>query len=347
MLHLSHHADIAFSYAPGKIILVGEHAVVYGARAIAMPIEAGVRVAISQLSHHQIPQGPMIRGIGPFFMGEVSKNLVSSGPQILKNALSYLLDTFGESVRNIAIVVDGTLPPGRGLGSSASLSVALIRGLFRYFSWPLTDGILKKHALVLETIFHGSPSGIDHTVVIGEQVIGYKKEGDISLVWPITLKSPLKFLISTAGPHGGTKNAVKDLAERRKRHKSAYERIFCGLDEIACEMEHALIRGEHASVGELMNIAQGYLNALSLSTPEMEKLCAIARERGALGAKLTGAGGGGAMIALTDGNEEELLNAFRAAGYQSFITEVFDDNAHECDVESVTEKILFTVSTTI
>jgi len=77
-----------------------------------------------------------------------------------------------------------------------------------------------------------------------------------------------------------------------------------------------------------MNIAQGYLNALSLSTPEIEKLCAIARDRGALGAKLTGAGGGGAIIALTDGNEIGLVKAFKAAGYQSFVTEVFADDNH-------------------
>ena len=105
-----------------------------------------------------------------------------------------------------------------------------------------------------------------------------------------------------------------------------YQLIFSGLDEIAKEMERALIAGEQASVGELMNIAQGYLNALSLSTPEIEKLCAIAKDRGALGAKLTGAGGGGAVIALCDGNEQDVANAIRAAGYQSLITSVQDQN---------------------
>ena len=334
MVKLSSQADVAFSYAPGKVILVGEHAVVYGARAIAMPIDAGIRVAVSQLPAHYQQAGPMMRGVGPFFMGDVTVNLTSSGPQILKNALSYLFETFGKDLQNVAMVIDGTLPPGRGLGSSASLSVALVRGLYRYFSWPLTNADLHRHALALETIFHGAPSGIDHTVVINERVIGFSREAGVANVWPINLKSPLKLVIGLIGPHDGTKNAVRELAERRKRHVQAYDRIFLGLDEIAQEMEAALISGHKASVGELMNIAQGYLNALSLSTPEIEKLCAIAKSRGALGAKLTGAGGGGAVIALSDGNEIDLAHAFRAAGYQSLVTDVVNERSGTLEIRN-------------
>lgn len=269
--------DIAFSYAPGKVILVGEHAVLYGAQAIAMPIEAGIRVAISRLEPTAELVGPVIRGVGPFFMGEISMSPSSPGPQIMKTALCYLLEEFGDDLKQVAIVVEGTLPPGRGLGSSASLSVALIRGLYRYFSWPLSADNLNRHALALETIFHGSPSGIDHTVVIGQRVIGFRREDTRAAVWHIALKSPLKLVIGLVGPHDGTKNAVMLLAERRKRHTAAYQLIFSGLDEIAKEMERALIAGEQASVGELMNIAQGYLNALSLSTPEIEN-CALSQK---------------------------------------------------------------------
>lgn len=319
MMKVSPHADFAFCYAPGKVILVGEHAVVYGAQAIAMPIEAGIRVAISAMKDET---GPILRGVGPLFLGDVLVGPNSQGPHILKSALLYLQQTFGRDMANILILVDGTLPPGRGLGSSASLSVALIRGLYRYFSWPLSNELLQHHALALETIFHGRPSGIDHTVVIGEKVVGFKRDAEGAKVWPITLKSPFKLVIGMVGPHEGTKAAVISLAERKKRYPRHYETIFGALDAIAKDLEMLLTEGHLASVGELMNIAQGFLNALSLSTPEIEKLCAIARERGALGAKLTGAGGGGAVIALVDGNEQDLANAFRAAGYQSLVTEV-------------------------
>lgn len=316
-------ADVAFSYAPGKIILVGEHAVVYGAKAIAMPIDCGVRVAVMPLPRNKVEsRGPMVRGLGPFFMGDTYVDADSSGPQVLKSALLYILEVFGDAAKELAIVVDGSLPPGRGLGSSAALSVALIKGIYRYLSRPLEREVLEKHAMALETIFHGRPSGIDHAVVMGGRVIAFKKREEGADIWPIALKNSLTFVLAIAGPHDGTKNAVKELGMRKRRQEKVYERIFLGLNEIANEMEQALIEGQKASVGELMNIAQGYLNALALSTPEIEKLCAIARDRGALGAKLTGAGGGGAVIALADGNDLELFNAFKAAGYQSLIAKV-------------------------
>lgn len=317
-------APDVMSYAPGKIILVGEHAVVYGAQAIALPIKTGIRVAIAKLPEEKLGAGPVIRGVGAFFTGEFSQSSKTS-PAILKTALAYLVEAFGPSLLDLVIVADGNLPPGRGLGSSASLSVALIKGIFRYFSWDLTEVELKKHALALETIFHGQPSGIDHSVVIKEQVIGFRRKNGEPHIWAIKPIPRLKFVVGIVGPHDGTKNAVRELSERRKRHLRVYDQIFSGLDEIAVSMEQSLINGRVASVGELMNVAQGYLNALSLSTPEIEKLCSLARMKGALGAKLTGAGGGGAVIALIDGDGLDLNSAFLAQGYQSFITEVFDE----------------------
>jgi hydroxymethylglutaryl-CoA reductase len=322
MLDFAHQADIAFSYAPGKIILIGEHAVLYGAKAIAMPIEHGIRVAVSRilLSTGQENKGPIIRGIGPFFMGDTFLDSTANGPKVLKTALNYLQKVFGPATEEMMIVVDGSLPPGCGLGSSASLSVALMRAINRFLGLKLIELELREHVLALETIFHGRPSGIDHAVVIDAQAISFKRIEGRAQIQPVKLSSELNLVIGIAGPHDGTKNAVKSLNERKKRQEQAYLRIFQNLDQIAEEMEQALINGQRTFVGELMNIAQGYLNALSLSTPEIEKLCAIARERGALGAKLTGAGGGGAVIVLCDGNETEISNAFKAAGYQSFIT---------------------------
>jgi hydroxymethylglutaryl-CoA reductase len=311
----------AVSYAPGKIILVGEHAVVYGSRAIGMPIKTGIRVAINPLAPEKAQMGPIIRGIGPFFTGEFSKD---NAPPILKSALDYLVKSFGPILYDLAIMVDGTLPPGRGLGSSASLSVALIRGIFRYFSLELSSQDLIFHALALETIFHGQPSGIDHSVVIKEEVIGFCRTNNQPKIWSIRPSQALKFVIGISGPHDGTKIAVRDLAERRKRHVAIYDRIFLNLDDIAKHMEEGLINGQKAKVGELMNVAQGYLNALSLSTPEIEKICSISRKMGALGAKLTGAGGGGAVIALVDNDGLDLLAALEQAGFLGFITEVME-----------------------
>jgi hydroxymethylglutaryl-CoA reductase len=308
---------IAFSYAPGKAILVGEHAVVYGALAIAMPIDCGVRVAVMRASDGK---GPMIRGIGPFFMGDAYIDEKSPGPAVLKSALAYLREVFADAVKDIAIVVDGNLPPGRGLGSSAALSVALLRGIYRFHGQTVSESELDSHALALETIFHGRPSGIDHTVVMKGQVIAFRKKNETVELRTLKSARTLSFIICLVGSHEGTKNMVHELGLRQKRHERAYAAIFSGLNDIAFAIESCLKVGHVNSIGELMNIAHGYLNALQVSTPEIEKLVAIARDRGALGAKLTGAGGGGAIIALADGNEKELMKAFKAAGYQSFVT---------------------------
>lgn len=314
--------DVNFSYAPGKIILVGEHAVVYGATAIAMPIDCGVRVALMPLPLSQKNPGPMVRGLGPFFMGDTYSDAQSAGPQVLKSALAYIREVFGPAMEKIAIIVDGSLPPGSGLGSSASLSVALVKGIFRFLRTAPKSEELEKHIMALETIFHGQPSGIDHSVILSGDVIAYTKVEQRVQMRALVVKTPLSFVIGIAGPHDGTKNAVLELSHRKRRQEKMYGQLFHTLNAIAHEMEKALLDGDKASVGELMNIAQGLLNALSLSTPQIENLCAIARVRGALGAKLTGAGGGGAVIALADGNERDLMNAFKAAGYQSFVAKV-------------------------
>ncbi|MCA9506897.1 MAG: mevalonate kinase [Myxococcales bacterium] len=321
-MYVSQPSQVAFSYAPGKVILVGEHAVVYGAKAIAVPIDCGVRVAVMpRPKEYTGAEGPVLRGLGPFFMGEAYLDS-TNGPQVLKSALSYLRNNLGKHVSELAIVVEGSLPLGTGLGSSAALSVALVKGVFRYLSREADEFELERHVMALESIFHGQASGIDHAVIMRNVALSFRKTAISVEVHSIKLASPITLVLGIAGPHEGTKNAVRELGLRKNRQEKAYEHIFLGLDQIADEMEFALIQGHKSQVGDLMNIAQGYLNALSLSTPQVEKLCAIARERGALGAKLTGAGGGGAVIALADGNETDIFNAFKAAGYQSLIVQV-------------------------
>lgn len=310
--------NFVFSYAPGKAILVGEHAVVYGAQAIAVPLDLGVRVAILPLDAN----GPIIKGIGSFCPSEALVWSIEQGPANIKLALQYLIENFGEKIKKIAILVDGSLPKGFGLGSSAAFSVALMRAIFNYFSISINNQMLIEHISALETIFHGAPSGIDHTVVLNSQVLGFKKKKSQSLSWPIYCKRPLKLVVGLVGPHEGTKNAVQKLRDRKRQHEKIYERIFGSLDELAIAMETSLKEGSLGAVGEFMNMAHGYLSALGVSTGELDHLCAIAKERGALGAKLTGAGGGGAVIALAENNEMEIMTAFRACGFISFTTSV-------------------------
>lgn len=313
-----HGADVAFSYASGKIIIGGEHAVVYGHPAIAATLDRGVRIAVTALSPAQNKTGPMLRSTGLGFVGQVCPDPGGEGPDVLRKALNRLVELCGEKIRSLELVVDSAIPGGRGLGSSAALSVAMVRGVLRYFEQEAPADEVARLALELEKIFHGNPSGIDHTVIARGGMIQYQKTETGVLVESIRSPRELTFVVALSGAHGGTLQAVSALKQRAKRYPHLYESIFKGIADVVVEMRSAIDEGRLAALGELMNLNQGYLNALSLSTPEIEKLCALAREKGALGAKLTGAGGGGAVIALVDGNAESLVQSFSESGYLSF-----------------------------
>lgn len=311
--------DAAFGYAPGKIILFGEHAVVYGQPALAATLNRGIRVAVSE--RHDDVRGPIVKGLGLSARPDPG----GEGPDALRRALAKLVELFGDRVQRLTFVVDGAIPVGSGLGSSAALSVALLRGVTRFFEEDaLADDELVKHAFALERVFHGNPSGVDHTVVAKGGLLWFRRgESDAAaLVERVAPPRRMRFAVGLAGPHAGTKHAVAALRDRARRHEAAYVRIYEGIGALATEARAHVEQGAYAAVGELMDLNQGYLNALGVSTPAIEALCAIARERGALGAKLTGAGGGGAVIALVDDDPAPVVRAFSAAGYAAFETEV-------------------------
>jgi hydroxymethylglutaryl-CoA reductase len=282
--------DVVFGSAPGKIILFGEHAVVFGQPAIASTIDRGIRVAVSRREGQD--DGPILRS--------------SSAMLPLRS--------------------DGAIPAGAGLGSSAALAVALVRGIHQFYGESIDDGTLIERAFAVEKVFHGNPSGVDHTTIVTGGVVSYTRgdDGAAASVAKVALPRPLSLVIGVAGPHAGTANAVGALRDRARRHPEHYGRIYDAIGALSRAARAHLEKGEYAAVGELMDVNQGYLNALGVSTPAIEALCAIARERGALGAKLSGAGGGGAVIALVDDTAQDgadaITRAFAAAGYAAFAT---------------------------
>ncbi len=312
-------ASVAFSYAPGKVILAGEHAVVYGCPAIATTLDRGVRIAVHARPQAQVNgDGPMLKATGLGFVGQVCAGPNGQGPAILRLALERLVTLCGERVRGLELVVDSSIPGGRGLGSSAALSVAMVRAVYRYFEEALSEEQTLRIVTELERIFHGNPSGIDHAVVTHGGVLWFERAGEEPRMERLVLKRPLCFAVGLSHPHGGTARAVEALRERSRRHEEAYTHLFSGIRRLVHEMRDALAEGHLAAAGELMNVNQGYLNALGVSTPELESLCALARQLGALGAKLTGAGGGGAVIALVDGDPEPIVKAFLGQGCLAF-----------------------------
>ncbi len=317
--------DVVFGSAPGKVILFGEHAVVFGQPAIASTIDRGIRVAVSRRDGQD--DGPILRSSSAMLPLRSKPDPDGEGPERLRQALTVLRSLCGDRVRELTFSVDGAIPAGAGLGSSAALAVALVRGIHQFYGEPIDDDALIDRAFAVEKVFHGNPSGVDHTTIVTGGVVAYTRAGDDgarATVEKLTLPRAVNLVIGVAGPHAGTANAVAALRDRARRHPEHYGRIYDAIGALSRAARAHLEKGEFAAVGELMDVNQGYLNALGVSTPAIEALCAIARERGALGAKLSGAGGGGAVIALVDDavsdGADAITRAFAAAGYAAFAT---------------------------
>ncbi len=279
--------------APGKIILFGEHAVVYGRPALAATLDLKLRVTLKE--------GPPERG--PIWRGLEEH-------RILQRVFERALDFLNLQRPPLSASLSGELPLGVGFGSSAALSVALLKALCCWSGQMLDAEALEAGALALERIFHGDPSGLDHRTILSGGCLC--REDD--RFRPLSIKQPIPLLLAWVPRHGTTRDVVSALRARYERAPDLYEGIFDHMAQLTVAGEHALVEADLPRLGLLFDLTQGLLNACGLSHPENEQMLHLARSHGALGAKLTGAGWGGAILALS---EEPVLLAqiFREAGY--------------------------------
>jgi mevalonate kinase len=268
------------AYGPGKLILVGEHAVVYGHRAVAGAVSKGTTV--------QLQRRPGQSGIE-------RANLIDAR---LWPALSRVLPSEG-----IGVYIGSELPTGCGMGSSAALAVACVRALAELEGREASFEECFREAFKIERYFHGSPSGIDHTVSAMGGLVAYKREGPV--IEKLTTPEPLKLsVINTGTPGRSTAELVAGVRAREAELRPVIEEIGA----IAEEGIAALQGWKLEELGRLMNENHRCLRALGVSTPELDAAVEKLRERGALGAKLAGAGGGGVVIGLGgEGGESMLL----------------------------------------
>lgn len=297
--------------APGKIILFGEHAVVYGRPAIAVPVAqvnvlvtveaAGGGVTVeSRERGRQMPMG----------------DLADDDPlaAIISRALRSL--DIADSP-NIKITIESTLPIAGGLGSGAAVSTAIARALAKYFGRELTAPQISAMVYEVEKIHHGTPSGIDNTVIAFEQPVYYVRP---HVIETFSVPVPFQLAIADTGIASPTKIAVGDVRQAWEADKAKYESLFDRCGDIA-EHARALIEcGQPGELGTLMNENHKVLREMGVSCAELETLVSAALEGGAAGAKLSGAGRGGNMIALvTEANEASVRDALLRAGAKRVI----------------------------
>lgn len=293
----------------GKVILLGEHAVVYGRHAIALPLPLATSAVVTDAGHG-------VELLIPRWGVEYQLAKPPAERRSFERAAGAILDRLGLTDRNLRIEVFPDVPRGMGLGGSAAIAVAIIRALDRHFGLHLSDAQVNDLAYLSEEIAHGQPSGIDNTLATYGRPLVYRR-GTPPLVEPLYLRRPLRLVVGMTRSEGLTAKTVGNVRAARERNPRLYEKIFDDIDALVLQGVAAIRDDDIAALGELMNICQGLLNALQVSTPELERLIGIARGAGALGAKLTGGGGGGAMIALCADDTTAVHSAIERAGFRA------------------------------
>lgn len=266
----------------GKIILAGEHAVVYGYPAIATTLKLEVRIIAKPSAT------PGLVFLNPKIDPEHKSAF------LFVEVLPKLVQLLGPRVRKLEFKIDSDIPGGCGLGSSAALSVGLIRAVLDFLGESKSPQQIADMALELEKIFHGNPSGVDHTVIAQEGMIWFQR-GQFEKIIP---KKYLNLKISMASPHAGTLAAVQAVRRRYEADPVETTKIFEAISQLTFTMRASIEQGDLPEIGRLMTHNHELLKKLGVSTDELDALCAQAIKNGALGAKLTGAGGGGCVIAL-------------------------------------------------
>ena len=280
--------------APGKIILFGEHAVVYDRPALAIPVtqvHADVEILDSARA------GIWIHAPDVNLHAELN-TLPSDHP--LASVIHNFLFLFRVTpFPNLEIEISSTIPVASGLGSGAAVTVALTRALSAFLAHPLPDEEINAFAYEIEKLHHGTPSGIDNTVVAYAKPVYFIKGRAIET---FKVSAPFTIVIGDTGISAPTKESVGDVRKLWEADKTKWENIFDKVGKIAEEARKNIESGKWELLGELMNQNHALLQEMTVSSPELDRLVSAARSAGALGAKLSGGGRGGNMIALVNDN---------------------------------------------
>ncbi|MDZ7805595.1 MAG: hydroxymethylglutaryl-CoA reductase, degradative [Gracilimonas sp.] len=306
--------DMSFGF--GKIILTGEHSVVHGTHAVAAPITLKMKAKV--WDHDK-----GVRLLIPRWGVEQTIEFGADHKYSIYKSLEMILDHLDLREKSMNIEVFPEVPRAMGMGGSAALAVAIIRALNEHFDLGLGDDDVRQLSFQSEDIVHGGASGIDNTVSTYGNLITYQK-GTPPDMQTIILNESIPIVIGLSGVESMTSKMVKQVREQSEKYPKWYKQIFKQMDELAIASKEAIEQRDLDELGMIMNMNHGFLNILGVSCPEVEELIEIARQNGALGAKLTGGGGGGAMIALCDSEKTQkvIQKEMHKAGYDALITEI-------------------------
>ena len=300
------------SSTPGKIILFGEHAVVYGRPALAVPVtQVHANVDVSDSSR----AGIWIDAPDVHLHAEL--NTLPSDHPIASVIHNFLFLSRVSPFPNLEIRITSTIPVASGLGSGAAVTVALTRALAAQLNYSMADEEVNAFTYEIEKLHHGTPSGIDNTVVTYAKPVYFVKGQSMEI---FKVGQPFTIVIADTGIPAPTKESVGDVRRLWMNDKSHLETVFDKIGEISFTARRAIEAGKPEMLGELMNENHALLQKLTVSSPELDQLVGAARNAGALGAKLSGGGRGGNLIALVQPEiSESISSSLKEAGAKNTI----------------------------
>jgi mevalonate kinase len=281
----------------GKVILFGEHFVVHGVPGIASAIDSTVNAEVRKTG----------AGITVRDERKGAKGYTQEKSAQQKESIERMLKTMGmnPAKANLEIWLGGNLPGFSGIGASAASSVAIARAISEEFRMGLSDERINEIAYEAEKAYAGTPSGIDNTAATYGGLIWFKKnlQGGPNAIKKLSIKQPAEIVMGNTGIVADTKEMVAGVAARKKKNPEKYDALFKRAEDLVSTAKKSLKEFDLKKVGNLMNENHGLLQEIEVSCKELDYLVNLAREKGAFGAKLTGGGGGGCMVALTPGKE--------------------------------------------
>ncbi len=315
--------------AHGKVILFGEHAVVYDIPALAVGIDRGAWAEATPRTRDPAaseriaapPSTLHVQGWNVTVSDDASDESLP-----LARALRDILVVTREAQRAagvapvgpVTVRAEADLPPGGGLGCSAALGVAVARAIDPTAS---SDAIAER-VVAWERVFHGNPSGIDAAVASLGGCVLFQRQAGSSTIQRVRVPSAIHLCVGHSGQASSTKSMVEAVARMRERRPETVQRTFDAIHTLVKNARLAIEAGDVRAIGQLLDLNQMLLSSLFVSTPEIEQMCATARTGGALGAKLTGAGGGGCVVALVEdaARGADVLAAWKHDGFDGFAT---------------------------
>lgn len=289
----------------GKIIIFGEHFVVHGAPAIAAGISNTANVEVKKSKENRIVTTQRV--VETLSLAGIANVLAAMGIQ-----------------EKYEVHLTGDLPTEGGLGSSAAFCVGLVRALADDKGFHLTPEQVNRYAYEGERAFHGNPSGVDNYIATHRGVIEFTrgKTPLESKFIPVALEKPLHFVVTMTGKIGSTPKMIEAVRKFKEEDESEFQQLAEEYFKIATEGAKFIGKGKLDEIGTLMNANQSLLSELGVSDERNDAVVKLAIKAGALGAKLTGGGGGGSCIALARDSEHaaKIAQALDREGFKSFAT---------------------------